>query len=600
MLRTAVRFKMRRRRGGTAVAAGSVMKTLRILGLVSLSVAVGCSRYVTDGFDGDLPSAAAKKTESTPESDPALYVSRTSGNDANPGTRAKPFQSIGAAMAYLEANKLEGREVRVCQGDYPESNLQLRSGIRLLGSFNCAMWQRSELYGSASAFKDPNLTRIVRSGTSSNANTVSIEGAARTELSGFEVVGGVAHGSAAIMVLGGELSLEDCLIVGSNDAPRGATVAVSASKAKLDVSRSELRGGAGATLGKGAQFASIALRLENSAGSLRHNILHAGSGKGSYGAAGIVIVGGEDVVIEGNVIRGADSTGTLGGGTDANPFSGIWARGAGNLNITDNTIVGGTSVSAPLAQGQDNGVTLITGVNVSARTTNLMRNRITSGNLVGAKLGYCYGAFVLGGTTRLINNAIFSGCEASTSSQRINTAGVVSYGPIIAEHNTIYAAKTRAFEHSTVGVTIAGYAENKGRFEGTNNIVVADDGVAFEEWVCSGAALGPVGSNVFYAPRGHINRYAGTACATNMFSSFSDDLAPNRLLVSDLTKLFRSGGSETWFDAAFIANKLEPSCDSARRGTDIRARVPNDLVGAVRSETPTPGAWEIPSDACNQ
>ena len=66
-----------------------------------------------------------------------LFVSVSTGNDANTGTRQHPFATIGAALAAADS----GRVVRVAGGTYME-RVTLRSNLTIVGGFDPATWQR--------------------------------------------------------------------------------------------------------------------------------------------------------------------------------------------------------------------------------------------------------------------------------------------------------------------------------------------------------------------------------------------------------------------------------------------------------------------------
>jgi hypothetical protein len=80
-----------------------------------------------DGIDGDI--------------DKAIFVA-TTGDDADPGTRAAPKRTIGAAITEA-AGDAQKTEVYVSAGTYMET-VQLTAGVSVYGGYNAAAgWERS-------------------------------------------------------------------------------------------------------------------------------------------------------------------------------------------------------------------------------------------------------------------------------------------------------------------------------------------------------------------------------------------------------------------------------------------------------------------------
>ena len=89
--------------------------------------------------DGPLEAPSECHEKADPKGEPrcvvngfAIFVSAT-GNDANEGTKEKPLQTIGAALAKGKAR------VYVCEGTYAE-HVKVTSGISLVGGFACSGW----------------------------------------------------------------------------------------------------------------------------------------------------------------------------------------------------------------------------------------------------------------------------------------------------------------------------------------------------------------------------------------------------------------------------------------------------------------------------
>lgn len=82
-----------------------------------------------DGIDGDTNNA--------------VFVSATDGNDANPGKKWAPVKSITMAMAYANANS---KDIYIAAGTYViNAPLVLYDGVSLYGYFSSTSWNRSKL-----------------------------------------------------------------------------------------------------------------------------------------------------------------------------------------------------------------------------------------------------------------------------------------------------------------------------------------------------------------------------------------------------------------------------------------------------------------------
>lgn len=84
--------------------------------------------YNCDGIDGDASRA---------------YFVAKSGDDNNPGTRQKPFKTIGKALDILRVMSTDIDQIYVSQGDYSE-NLTLVDGVSIYGGFDAGSnWARN-------------------------------------------------------------------------------------------------------------------------------------------------------------------------------------------------------------------------------------------------------------------------------------------------------------------------------------------------------------------------------------------------------------------------------------------------------------------------
>jgi hypothetical protein len=229
-----------------------------------------CSSYSGAPAAADAGSSA---DATTPQS--VLYVSQASGNDSNEGlSQSKPLKSLRGAMALLEAKRLLGYEIRVCQGDYEEADLRITSAVTIRGSYNCVTWSRSDSFGKKGGFNDGNATRILRSAASTSPSTLDVEASGDVTLDGLVVNGGqgVSPFGSALSVKAGSLFLRDVLAAGAVGNAPGFTRGLVATSARVTIADSEFRGGAGATLAEN-DFASAAMTLDACSGTVSNSTL---------------------------------------------------------------------------------------------------------------------------------------------------------------------------------------------------------------------------------------------------------------------------------------------------------------------------------------
>ncbi len=155
------------------------------------SVGSGDGGGAGDGGDAqtdpciDAPTNATCLNESA-----AWFVSSATGDDtaADGGTRAKPFKTIGAALAKLSGEK---RRVYICAGTYAEDVAlgASHSGVSLFGGVDCE-WRAA-----------PGQKPVI----GASANPVKIDGATRVAISDLavEAKDAVTGSSVAVFVNGG-------------------------------------------------------------------------------------------------------------------------------------------------------------------------------------------------------------------------------------------------------------------------------------------------------------------------------------------------------------------------------------------------------------
>ncbi|HSE13815.1 MAG TPA: DUF1565 domain-containing protein, partial [Rudaea sp.] len=139
-----------------------------------------------DGFDIDLENA--------------FFVS-SDGSDANPGTRALPFQTIATGIAAAAADPIK-HTVAVAGGSYGES-VVLADGVSAFGHFQPAAWVR-----------DPTVATVINGSATSGVHARTVLAAniaSPTTFDGFVVYGAIngniAGNSYAIYVANSNANL---------------------------------------------------------------------------------------------------------------------------------------------------------------------------------------------------------------------------------------------------------------------------------------------------------------------------------------------------------------------------------------------------------
>jgi hypothetical protein len=120
-----------------------------------------------------------------------VFVDGSGGDDANPGTKAKPLKTIGKAVASAEAAKKS--RVFVCEGLYGE-NLTIKTALGLYGGWKCGSWT----YNGTKPMVDP--TRGV---------ALTLDGANGAVVEDLEIDGSAdpaTHGDSAIAVFASQLT----------------------------------------------------------------------------------------------------------------------------------------------------------------------------------------------------------------------------------------------------------------------------------------------------------------------------------------------------------------------------------------------------------
>ena len=334
------------------------------------------------------------------------YVSGTTGNDANPGTSAKPVQTIGAALAI--AAKLGGKQnVYVASTHYPEK-VTLAEGIHLLGGYDCSgtscTWTR-DVVKNDTAILDQDFEGVLAPSTVTR----------KTVFDGFRVVGkggapAAAPGSVAMSLAGGTPTVTRCRFTGGA-VTGGGLNARSIGLAVFGPSNDS----AGALIDRNAIAGGTS--TDQSIG-----LLFAGATAGGGGAAVAVVTS--------NTIR-----------SDAAQLTSAvvaWNSGAATL-LAKNDIAGGASSSVGGAPNSGSW-----GITVQSTAMTIDANHINTdvASVAGCAqtvTGFCGGIHSQGSTTTIINNVVLGPKGAKTCAVLLED-GEVGVGSVILNGNTLDGA----------------------------------------------------------------------------------------------------------------------------------------------------------------
>ncbi len=303
-----------------------------------------------------------------------MFVS-TKGDDKNDGcSKAKPKASIKSAVEAVTAARVGVQaadagpdaavanryDIKVCAGTYKEQNLVVGHPMNLRGGYDCNTFERDGNFGYAKAFASTNET-IIQNGSYNKDNIQALAYAVRRENVG----------------IGRDAVLEGFTIDGGG-GPHGSVGLVISDGTSPTIKDNKINGGAGVC---DNGFGSMGVWVVEGSPILKNNDINGGTGKcldstmpspgngigtGSYG---MYLQGAGDIDVDENKISGGSGNGADGaiaitvasvGGrritknfitwgeprTDANGYTaaaGILAVGETDLTITDNVIRGGTT-----------------------------------------------------------------------------------------------------------------------------------------------------------------------------------------------------------------------------------------------------------------
>jgi hypothetical protein len=566
-----------------------------------LALVFACSSYndAAPKAEADAGTAVDGGMDTSAPPAPTLYVSQANGNDGNEGlSTASPLKTLRGALGKIEALNLVGYEVRLCQGTYEETDARVTRALTVRGAYNCGTWTRSGSFGKKGGFRDPNATRITRSKASSETATLTVDTKDTVSIEGIEVQGGESLPlSKALFAQNGALTLRDSLLIGTPSMAAGRTIGLDTLNESLDVADCEIRGGAAVVAAPDDDYASQGALLRASSGTVRSTTISAGTGQGAAAAVGIYIQGSaaSPLRIENNEVFGAASRGTPRGSDNSAPFVGIYASRTKGLIVAANTVRGGTALS----EDAGNRTTVLMGVFINGESTVLEANRVDPGNVTGGANNYCYGMYVAG-TASVYNNAVSSGCEQTNAIASQRNVGIVSYGKLHIAHNTVLAQRSKTVSRGSYAIDVT--YSNATAFADLvveNNILVADDGVAFDIQQCGGVKIGTPTHNVLIAP--FAARLIAGSCAAPTVSYLADLTlfkSPNNVILESPVGKFSPGTLAEWTTSMRTGTVRPKACDLARLGSPLNPAIPKDIAGVARTARPSPGAWEVDLAAC--
>jgi hypothetical protein len=407
--------------------------------------AVDMASVVADasGVVADMASVAAdlESLDDASGDCPILYVSDSTGNDANTGCVASlPKKTISAA---LNAVGTPPQEVHVCAGSYAET---LIVDHILLGGYDCSTWTRTPDYGYP-AFDQVNATVIqpARSAASKPA-VVAKESAALID--GFMIVG---PEEGAVTSVG--LEVEGAATISNNNISGGSGTSTSQMgsvgimvTAAADILHNRIDGGLGTTTATNNSFGAVGVWVTAGTGAphIHENTIKGGFGSAPvtprFGASAIVVYGptaltvANHAAIEDNVIDGGIGSVNIFG--DA--IAAIDVEKKADVDIVHNEINAGQSMS-----GNPEGVLASNAGNVR-----ILRNRIYGGS------GFGTTAVLLqqNESVQIVDNMILTGAAAPGSTYGA-WGVVIASDNVVVRHNTIIAGSN---ENGTTDIYLRG------------------------------------------------------------------------------------------------------------------------------------------------
>jgi hypothetical protein len=564
--------------------------------------AFDASDAATTTVDGNTPDvfiasdtgleAEAATDSSVQPTAKIIFVSAANGNDANDGlSKEKPIKSLGAALAYIDLKKLEGYELHVCRGTYPERQLQLTKPITIRGEYSCVTWERATNFGKASNFSELNASIVQL-----DVDAIQVRGS-NVQIEALHIKRTTP--GAVIDVSGGNgFKVSNSKVTAG--LGNGPTTALSVEKsADVRIEKNAIHGGSGVS--GDMLHGSAGLVLVDAAAVIEDNDIDAGAGRNArVGSVGIRATG--TVACQSNSLRVLNNRITGSGiATGVNPtvaFIGFESSSPCSVQITDNVITTG-AIAAEIAPGAP---AYSRGIVMGAKGGLIARNRLVIGDirsLPNTPILHVLAGMVLDtDDTEVINNAVLVGVPGS-----FYTLGLELYRNALVQHNTVIVAgdSARSVQVNSAPA-MAAFVSNV--YIENNLLVGRQGGLWLNECQRSPVVLRSFRNNMIRSEDYQIGFEfnGGRGCAfdgqykvTAPFPGLNTP-ADNNVIGPEVLGGAPINDVASWqgkvFGGGVLAAANAVGCPVARGGRS-GIGVTSDLVGVVRDQAaPSVGAWE--------
>ncbi len=496
-----------------------------------------CSSYGDDPVVAPPANAdAGPDAAIAPGPNDILYVSAATGDDARDGTvTSAALKTIGFALSRAKA--IGAKEVHVCAGVYDES-IVLDAPISLRGGYDCNTWQRPSGFGFPAFAGGQSETRLTRSGTTTDAITLTIANATvtrDTHVEGFTIEGpdqGV-RGVAVKISTQASPSLHDVVVRGghtkaTNDSTGSVGIAIFEG-ASPEITKATISGGSGTTA-ESEGYGAVAVVIGDASPSLHDANINASDTPTI--SAGVVVSGAGKVMGTNALARLRVTT-----NASARLFAGIGSIGKdAEIEIKDCVVDTGVLNCTP-----DETPCLSAAISVAgAKKYVASGNRLAGGELNADRtnVGLTYGVFMTEVADALIvNNEISSGNERLKANVIGVGVGVAKSPQVRIVNNTIaIAPNDKATALSVIDHAIAAQVEG-------NLFVTTGNASGFFLDQCGEAKLGSLQWNAFvgFGDLAHIQRPGD---CSGMFTAKSLKQLANGLPDTSLNGNVRVGPKE--------------------------------------------------------
>jgi hypothetical protein len=412
--------------GGAAVLFGCALSSPLACGGDAFTVGddggsgSGADGQGSDGPDGGDSGPDGTSLEGGPADAPqeaapgsVVYVSSTSGDDANDGTDpAKPKKTIAAALTRAQSIAVSP-EVHVCKGAYPEKALSLTQTLKLLGAYDCSTWRRTATYGFPS-FDGIDATTIQNADPTAQQVTLVVTGAVAPSalIDGFLIEGAASFA--------------------------GTTAGVETLLAASPVIQNDLVKGGGGT-GQSGKPGSIGIALGGTGSpEVGSCVVWGGGGTGNVGSTGVAVGTTGTPYVHDSIVSGGTGA-PAAPGTDTASVGLIVSSPMSQANALKNLAVFGADDGAT-----SSGSTIGIDVLGSGIAVDIEACAIRGGTGAGAGT-YSAGVVVedASGTVRVLGDRIDAGNQ---------TGGGATYGVFVERASSLDVHNSEIRAGSTTGV----------------------------------------------------------------------------------------------------------------------------------------------------